>query len=124
MPVETDEDGPHCPAETVEGLDYKERLFRARARTRHLLLSRKKHFLVLGLVSLDVAVLLANIFVDLLSCDMGERDQPWVERTQDALKTAGLVFSSIFLAELLLCLLAFGLKFVYATPIAFLKPVR
>ncbi|KAM0333215.1 hypothetical protein ACHAQA_001875 [Verticillium albo-atrum] len=81
---------------------------------RQLLSSRKKHLVVLALVGLDVAALLANIFIELVECDRRD-DKPaaaWPVHAKQALTTAGLVFSSMFLLELLLCIAAFGLEYL------------
>ncbi|KAM0287236.1 hypothetical protein ACHAQH_000550 [Verticillium albo-atrum] len=88
---------------------------RSRGQLRHLLSSRKKHFVVLALVALDVAALLANIFIELVECDRRDEKlerQPWAIDTRDALTTAGLVFSSLFLLELILCIVAFGIDYL------------
>jgi voltage-gated hydrogen channel 1 len=81
---------------------------RARAATQARLETRAKHYVVLALVSLDVAVLLADVFVALIACDLDSRDAPWAARTQEGTKIAGLVFSCLFLAELLLAVWASG----------------
>jgi len=82
-----------------------------RGRIRRILESPNKHYAILGLIGLDVAALLANIFIELIACDMGEEDEPWVVHMNKALTLTGLVFSSLFLAELLLCVYAFGFKY-------------
>lgn len=51
---------------------------------------------------------MANIFVELVACDMKREDEPWVKNTREGLTIAGLVFSSLFLIELVLCVIAFG----------------
>lgn len=81
----------------------------SRASAQRLLASRRKHYLVLAIVALDVACLLANIFVELIACDAGEEDAEWVVRTNRGLTAAGLAFSCAFLVELAMCVLAFGL---------------
>ncbi|RXG47403.1 hypothetical protein VDGE_00075 [Verticillium dahliae] len=84
-----------------------------RAQLPQLLSSRRKHMVVLILVALDVAALLANIFIELVECDRrNEKLQrpAWTGNARQALTTAGLVFSSLFLLELVFCIVAFGLK--------------
>ncbi|CRK24665.1 hypothetical protein BN1723_003191 [Verticillium longisporum] len=88
-----------------------------RAQLPQLLSSRRKHMVVLILVALDVAALLANIFIELVECDRrNEKLQrpAWTGNARQALTTAGLVFSSLFLflLELVLCIVAFGLKYL------------
>jgi hypothetical protein len=62
----------------------------------------------MSVVALDVTALLANVFIQLIACEMHEQDEPWVEQVTEGLEIAGLVFSSLFLLELLACLFAFG----------------
>jgi voltage-gated hydrogen channel 1 len=89
---------------------FKDRWNRGRQGAQVLLVSKKKHYVVLGIVALDVAALLTNIFLELIACDTGIKSEPWVADVNDGLKTAGLVFSSLFLVELLLCIVAFGFR--------------
>lgn len=84
-----------------------------RARGRRLLSSRSKHYLIMGLVALDVAALLLNVFIQLIACDMGQRKEPWVEEASRGLEIAGLVFSCLFMAELIASLLSFGPRLVF-----------
>ncbi|KAH8128744.1 hypothetical protein ACSS6W_003808 [Trichoderma asperelloides] len=87
-------------------------LRRCRRTSQRFLESRTKHFAVMGIVALDVAALLANIFIQLIACEMDEKDEPWVEDVTESLEIAGLVFSSLFLLELVACLFAFGPRFL------------
>ncbi|KAM0459394.1 hypothetical protein ACHAPV_005581 [Trichoderma viride] len=87
---------------------FSRHLRRCRRTSQRFLESRTKHFLVMGTVALDVAALLANIFIQLIACEMDEKDEPWVEDITEGLEIAGLVFSSLFLLELVACLFAFG----------------
>jgi voltage-gated hydrogen channel 1 len=91
----------------------KDRIGRGRVAAKRLLSSRKKHYFILGLVAVDVAVLLANIFIELVACNTKREGEPWVSQLRSGLTIAGLVFSSVFLLELLLCLVAFGFRFVH-----------
>lgn len=72
--------------------------------------SRAKHWLVLGLVVLDVAGILSDIFVGLITCELGREHEPWVAPTRSALSTFSLVMSCLFMAELLLSVFAAGLR--------------
>jgi voltage-gated hydrogen channel 1 len=67
---------------------------------------------VLVLIVLDVAGILSDIFIALVTCELGIRDEKWVAPTREALTTFSLVLSSFFLAELLLSLWAEGLRYV------------
>lgn len=83
---------------------------RRRERCRDLLVSKPKHYLVLALVALDVSCLLADIFITLIDCDSRIKNDAWVPAVHEALEDAGLTFSCLFLAELILSLWAFGLE--------------
>ncbi|KJZ78714.1 hypothetical protein HIM_02105 [Hirsutella minnesotensis 3608] len=85
---------------------------RLRQTGRRLLSSRKKHFGVMVIVTLDVAVLLANIFLRLIACEMHQTDEPWVQTVTGALETAGLLVSSLFMIELAACLFSYGLGYL------------
>ncbi|KAF5125159.1 Voltage-gated hydrogen channel 1 [Metarhizium anisopliae] len=83
-----------------------------RRKGRVLLASRKKHFLVMFIVMLDVMALLANVFIQLIACEMHQSDEEWVVQIRETLETAALVFSSLFMVELAACLFSFGLEFL------------
>ncbi len=87
---------------------------RRRDQAKVLLSSKTKHYVIMSLVALDVASILADILIALISCDMGEEEEAWVEVTREALHLVGLIFSSMFLVELLLTVWAFGLRYVGA----------
>jgi len=72
--------------------------------------TKKKHYMVMGLVALDVSGILADIFVALIACDKHEQDEKWVEDIRGGLKIASLVFSALFLTELVLTVWAFGFR--------------
>ncbi len=77
------------------------------------LASRRKHFLVMGIVALDVTTLLANIFIQLIACEMHQADEPWVESVTTTLEVVGLVFSTAFMLELAACIFAFGWRYIF-----------
>lgn len=81
---------------------------RRRRRARELLSSKAKHYFILGLVSLDVTAILADLFVGLVACDLGKKDEPWVGRAREAVHPFALVFSTVFVAELGVTVWAFG----------------
>lgn len=83
---------------------------RRRGRCRDLLVSKQKHYLVLALVALDVSCLLADIFITLIDCDSRIKNDAWVPTVHEALEEAGLVFSCLFLVELIMSLWAFGFE--------------
>jgi len=83
-----------------------------RARWRAHLSSRRKHYAIVGLVALDVLVLLADILITLVTCELGRPDAGWVATVREVGRIAGLVFSALFLAELAASVWAFGLGWV------------
>lgn len=72
------------------------------------LASKQKHYLILVLVALDVMAILVDILVSLVTCDMGTQDEHWVDQVQEGTQICGLVFSSLFLLELIITVWAFG----------------
>ena len=64
----------------------------------------------MGIVTLDVVALLANVFIQLIACELHQSDEPWVEAVTSGLEVAALVFSSLFMIELGACLFAFGFR--------------
>ncbi|KAH8670801.1 hypothetical protein BX600DRAFT_229663 [Xylariales sp. PMI_506] len=85
---------------------------RVRRATQRFLTSRAKHWLILALIILDVAGILTDIFIALITCELGKEDEKWVEPTRDALTTFSLILSCLFLAELILSLWAEGLRYL------------
>ncbi|KAI1207147.1 uncharacterized protein F4807DRAFT_462879 [Annulohypoxylon truncatum] len=70
--------------------------------------SRTKHWILLVLIILDVAGILSDIFIALITCEIGVEDDEWVAPTRNALATFSLVMSCVFLAELGLSVFADG----------------
>lgn len=85
---------------------------RVRRHGRVLLSSRKKHFLVLFIVALDVMALLANIFLELIACEMHRDNEPWVKRVTSELENLGFLSSTLFMVELAACFFSFGIRYV------------
>lgn len=82
---------------------------------RQFLTSWAGHYAVLLLVSLDVACIFADFLISLFICEQRcgkdlDATENLVE-AQEALKVVSLVFSCLFMAELMACVLAFGLKY-------------
>lgn len=79
------------------------------------LMSQTGHYAVLLLVSLDVACIFADLLISLFICE--QRCGKDLDATkalvgaQEALKVVSLVFSCLFMAELIACVWAFGLKY-------------
>lgn len=78
---------------------------------RLLLTSRTKHFIIMTTVALDVAILLANIFIQLIACQMHQDDELWVKKLVSGIEAVGLLFSCIFMVELIASLFSFGLRY-------------
>lgn len=91
---------------------------------RRLLNSRKKHYLVMAVVTLDAAALLANVFIRLIACEMRQRHEPWVQAVTSALETAALTISCLFMLELAACLFAYGLRYALDSPADDSGPVK
>lgn len=103
---ETDQGNPEEQSAESWSSHYKQ----YRQRCQGLLISKQKHYLILGLVALDVGCLLADILIALIDCDSRIKNDAWVPAVRKGLEHAGLVFSCLFLVELLMCLWAFGLE--------------
>ncbi|GAO15329.1 uncharacterized protein UV8b_04848 [Ustilaginoidea virens] len=88
------------------------RLVRFQRKGRVLLSSQKKHSLIMLIVALDVVALLANVFVQLVACEMHRSDEQWVKHLTGGLEVLGLVFSSLFMVELAACLFSYGLSYL------------
>ena len=74
---------------------------------RRFLASEYGHISVLLLVTLDVSCIFANICIELHICGLAHPAQAWTEALK-ALGIISLVFSSLFVAELLASTWAFG----------------
>lgn len=90
-------------------------LHRTRTRTQRFLTSKTGHYAVLLLVSLDVSCIFADFIINLFVCDQKHPDRRWGE-AQDALGVVSLVFSCLFMVELLAAVWAFGLKLAIHPP--------
>lgn len=65
---------------------------------------------VLVLVSLDLLGIFADIFIALYTCEEGQPSKTW-DIVRDRLGIAGLVFSCLFMLELMLSIWAYGLRY-------------
>jgi len=86
-------------------------LHTTRTKTQQFLTSKAGHYWVLLLVSLDVSCIFADFVISLFVCDQKRPDKGWGE-AQEALGIVSLVFSSLFMTELLAAIWAFGLPLV------------
>ncbi|KAI1502650.1 hypothetical protein F5X99DRAFT_378744 [Biscogniauxia marginata] len=108
--TEDDERGTPSSSFFAAG-SWKSGYERARAATRRLFSSRAKHWAVLALIVLDVAGILADVFVALVTCELGRDREPWVAPTRAALTDFSLTMSCVFVLELALSVFADGLGF-------------
>ncbi|OJJ51108.1 hypothetical protein ASPZODRAFT_55138 [Penicilliopsis zonata CBS 506.65] len=82
-----------------------------RSAMRDLLSSRWGHYFVLLLVSVDVACIFADFLIELHVCGLKEghsKVSPGWGEAQDVLDIISLVFSSLFMLELIVAALSFG----------------
>ena len=86
----------------------------ARKQTRRFLSSIYGHYAVLLLVSMDVGCIFADFLISLYICDhscgKGDSVGDGLPKAQDALGIVSLVFSCLFMVELLACIWAFGFR--------------
>ncbi|KAI1116327.1 hypothetical protein F5Y14DRAFT_407643 [Nemania sp. NC0429] len=87
------------------------RVRRARAQTRRFLSSRAKHWILLALILLDVAGILTDIFIALITCELHRRDEAWVAPTQYGLTVFSLAMSCVFMVELAMSIFADGMRY-------------
>ena len=85
-----------------------------RGQTRRFLASKYGHYSVLLLVSLDVSCIFADFLLGLYICEhtckKGESVGKGLPKAQDALGVVSLVFSCLFMVELIASIWAFGLQ--------------
>ncbi|KAI0838693.1 hypothetical protein F5Y06DRAFT_267574 [Hypoxylon sp. FL0890] len=90
---------------------WKTGYHRAQVATSRFVNSRAKHWLILILIILDVAGILSDIFIALITCETGVGDDKWVKPTRNALGVFSLSLSCVFLVELFLSVFADGLGY-------------
>lgn len=82
----------------------------AKGEVKEFLSSRAQHWTVLSLVSLDLLGIFADIIINLYQCDENESGPVWND-VRWGLGIAGLVFSCLFMLELVLSVWAFGWRY-------------
>ena len=88
-------------------------LYRSRHLLQRYLTSKWGHYTVIALVSLDVAGIFADFLISLHICEHKSDksfDRRGWERTDDVLDKVSLVFSCLFMVELLASVWAFGFR--------------
>lgn len=78
-----------------------------KTRVSDFLSSRAQHWTVLSLVSFDLLGIFADIIINLYQCDEKDTSPVW-DDVRNGLGIAGLVFSCLFMLELILSVWAFG----------------
>ncbi|CAD0089243.1 unnamed protein product, partial [Aureobasidium vineae] len=82
----------------------------ARRKTRRYLNSKFGHYAVLLLVSLDCTCIFSEFVIQILSCE-GRISEPRAHVAQEAIGIIGLIFSCLFMLELLASIWAFGFQY-------------
>ena len=108
-------EGPRSPGESAHNVFNMEReegfVPRIKRLLRWFLSSKWGHYFVIILVSLDIACIFADFLVSLHVCEHKREDgfdeKAWLT-AEDILGAFSLVFSALFVVELLASLFAFG----------------
>ena len=99
-------------AESLEGEYDKSYIRLTRRQTRQFLGSKLGHYSVLFLVTVDVACIFADFLINLYLCEHEccryKNEYQGLHDTQDALGVVSLVFSCLFMVELMASIWAFG----------------
>ncbi|KAI1081120.1 hypothetical protein F5B20DRAFT_72348 [Whalleya microplaca] len=93
------------------GADWRLRYRQVRTKSKQFMNSRTKYWVILILIILDIAGILADILIALVTCELGIRYDGWVTVTRSALTNFSLALSCIFMVELTLSLFADGLGY-------------
>ncbi|TVY68879.1 Voltage-gated hydrogen channel, partial [Lachnellula suecica] len=102
---------PPPPTQTHPYLHRLARLHTTcRSEVKSFLSSRAQHYTVLALVSFDLLGIFADIIINLYQCDEKNTDPKWGD-VRNGLGIAGLVFSCLFMVELVLSIWAFGFRY-------------
>ncbi|KAG4282133.1 hypothetical protein FPRO04_13421 [Fusarium proliferatum] len=79
-------------------------------KTAQFLSSKAGHYSVLTLVSLDVLSMIADFILNLFKCEQGKKGSDW-DLALEILGSVSLVFSCLFVLELIASVWAFGWKY-------------
>ncbi|KAF5599906.1 voltage-gated hydrogen channel 1 [Fusarium pseudoanthophilum] len=79
-------------------------------KTAQFLSSKAGHYSVLTLVSLDVLSMIADFILNLFKCEQGRKGSDW-DLALEILGSVSLVFSCLFVVELIASVWAFGWKY-------------
>jgi hypothetical protein len=94
------------------------RVHKAREQTQRFLGSKIGHYSVLLLVSLDVSIIFADFLITLYTCEHScgkgsDGVNKDLKKAQDVMEIVSLVFSCLFMSELLASIWAFGAPYVH-----------
>ena len=99
----------------IEAEEKENFIPRLRRFLRWLLPSKYGHYFVIIVVSLDITCIFADFLISLHVCEHGGEKgfnaKGWLT-AKDVMAAFGLLFSTLFMVELLASLFAFGLRFV------------
>ena len=111
MPIS--EQRPLLPSERAKDIHHptSSRIGAARHQTKRFLTSKTGHYSVLLLVSLDVTAIFTDLILQLLTCE-GRVPEKDGEEVQNVLGIVSLVFSCLFMGELLASIWVFGWQYV------------
>lgn len=87
---------------------FKAEYYRSQRQIQNFLSSHTQHYCVLALVTLDLLGIFADIFIALYTCEQLEDPGKQWDDARNGLSIAGLVFSCLFMLELLMSIWAFG----------------
>ncbi|CAJ2500050.1 Uu.00g029030.m01.CDS01 [Anthostomella pinea] len=82
----------------------------ARRQTKHFLTSKIGHYSVLALVSIDVTAIFIDLILQLETCEGRLRPEEG-DKAQEVLGDLSLIFSCLFMVELLASIWAFGWQY-------------
>lgn len=88
--------------------DENSTVYRARHFLQSFLVSKYGHYFVMILVTLDVAGIFADFLISLHICEHSKDDMRTWRRVNEGLGILSLIFSCLFVVELLCSIFAFG----------------
>jgi hypothetical protein len=102
-----------------KAMHFKRAHHLCRTKVKAFLSSSAQHYTVLSLVSFDLLGIFADIIINLYQCDEKDPHPKWDE-VRNGLGIAGLVFSCMFMLELLLSVWAFGWGYVAISRLSYI----
>ncbi|KAF7189416.1 Voltage-gated hydrogen channel 1 [Pseudocercospora fuligena] len=109
---EQDEHRPLLPSDRIHFAEHSASSAAASARkqTKRFLTSKTGHYAVLLLVALDISCIFGDLLITSLACE-GHIPEKDAEKAGEVLGIVSLVFSCLFMVELLASIWSFGLAF-------------